>query len=418
MLFANERAVRARYPAELKSILSVAKAEESRRWLATWSGIEPGPTPLYALDGLAESLGVAKILLKDESVRSGLGSFKALGAPIALIHLIRRLWPGEGMDAQHLFTGAHRSSLRDFTVITATDGNHGKSLAAAARSAGCRCVIVLHANVRAEREETIAAFGADIVRVEGNYDQSVAAAARLAKANGWHVVSDTSYDGYEEVPRDVMQGYSTIAAEVVEAVNTQAAPGITHVFLQGGVGGLAAAIVSYFWQVYEDKRPAFVIVEPRQADCLYQSAVHGTAAKASGSIDSVMAGLACGEASPLAWRFLESGADFFMTVEDEDAVRAMRLLARGSATDAPILSGESGGAGLAGLMRLMQDPALSSQAGLSRNSNVLVLSTEGATAPAIYRDLVGEPAESVLARQKMFLGGEAGHRARSSAIAH
>ena len=411
MTFANKRAIRAHYPAELKSILSVAKAEESRRWLATWSGIEPGPTPLYALKGLAESLGLAQILLKDESVRSDLGSFKALGAPIALIHLIRRLWPDEGMDAQHLFTGAHASLLRDFTVTSATDGNHGKGLAAAARSMGCRCVIVLHANVRAEREAAIAAFGAEIVRVEGNYDESVAAAARLAKANGWYVVSDTSYDGYDEIPRDVMQGYSTIAAEVVDAVQTRAAPSITHVLLQGGVGGLAAAIVSHFWEVYEDKRPAVVIVEPRQADCLYQSAVQGTAAKASGSVDSVMAGLACGEASPLAWRFLESGADLFMTVEDEDAVQAMQLLAQGNATDPPIVSGESGAAGLAGLMHLMRDPALSNQAGLSRDSNVLLLNTEGATAPAIYRDLVGESAESVLARQKAFLDREAGHPA-------
>ena len=181
--------------------------------------------------------------------------------------------------------------------------------------------------------------------------------------------------------------------------------------LQGGVGGLAAAIVSHFWEVYEDKRPAVVIVEPRQADCLYQSAVQGTAAKASGSVDSVMAGLACGEASPLAWRFLESGADLFMTVEDEDAVQAMQLLAQGNATDPPIVSGESGAAGLAGLMHLMRDPALSNQAGLSHDSNVLLLNTEGATAPAIYRDLVGESAESVLARQKAFLDREAGHRA-------
>ena len=303
-------------PHQLESTLLLARVEESRRWLATWSGIE-------------------------------------------------------------LFAGDFKRLLRYVTVISATDGNHGKSLAAAARSIGCRCVIVLHANVRAEREEAIAAFGAEIVRVEGNYDQSVAAAARLAKANGWHVVSDTSYDGYEEIPRDVMQGYSTIAAEVVDGV-TRAARSITHVFLQGGVGGLAAAIVSYFRQVYEDKRPAFVIVEPRQADCLYQSAVHWTAAKASGSVDSVMAGLACGEASPLAW---------------------------------------PGAAGVAGLMRLMHDPALSSQAGLSRDSNVLLLNTEGATAPAIYRDLVGEPAESVLARQKVFLDREAGHGPRSSAIA-
>ena len=411
MLLVNKRAVRASYPADLKSILSVAKAAESKRWLMKWSGIKPNPTPLYQLGVLAESLGVAQILLKDESVRSDLGSFKALGAPIALIRLIQRLWPDARMDAQRLFAGAHSSLLRDFTVISATDGNHGKGLAAAARSVGCRCVIVLHANVRAEREEAIAAFGAEIVRVEGNYDESVAAAARLAKANGWHVVSDTSYEGYEEIPRDVMQGYGTIAAEVVECVKARAAPSITHVFLQGGVGGLAAAIASYFWEVYEDERPAVIIVEPRQADCLYQSAVQGTAARASGSVDSVMAGLACGETSPLAWRFLEASSDFFMTVEDEDAVQAMQVLAQGNAADPPIVSGESGAAGLAGLIRLMQDPALSHQTGLTRDSTVLLISTEGATAPEAYRELVGESAEDVLARQKAFLDRGAGHRA-------
>jgi diaminopropionate ammonia-lyase len=309
------------------------------------------------------------------------------------------------MDVKRLFAGAHESLLRDFTVISATDGNHGKGLAAAARSVGCRCVIVLHANVRAEREEAIAAFGAEIVRVEDNYDESVAAAARLAKSNGWHVVSDTSYEGYEEIPRDVMQGYGTIAAEVIESMETRAAPSITHVFLQGGVGGLAAAIVSYLWEVYEDKRPAVVIVEPRQADCLYQSAVKGTATKASGSVDSVMAGLACGETSPLAWRLLEAGADFFMTVEDGDAVQAMQVLAQGAVVDPPIVSGESGAAGLAGLIRLMQDPARANQAGLNRDSSVLLISTEGATAPAAYRELVGESAEDVLARQKAFLDG-------------
>jgi diaminopropionate ammonia-lyase len=404
ILFANKRAIRASYPADLESILSIAKANESRRWLASFSGINPGATPLFSLDDLARTLGVARILLKDESVRSPLGSFKALGAPIALVRLIRRLWPDETMDAPSLFAGAYRSLLRDFTVISATDGNHGKGLAAAARDIGCRCVIVLHANVRAEREDAIAALGAEIVRVEGNYDDSVMEAARLARANGWHVVSDTSYEGYEAIPRDVMQGYATIAAEVVEAMQTPTAPcaPITHVFLQGGVGGLAAAIVSYFWEACEEKRPAFIVVEPSQADCLYQSAVQGTAARVTGAIDSVMAGLACGEASPLAWRFLEPGADFFMTVEDEDAVQAMQALAQGNATDPPIVSGESGAAGLAGLTCLMHAPDLAREAGLGPDSSVLLISTEGATAPAAYREFVGESAEAVLARQNAF----------------
>jgi diaminopropionate ammonia-lyase len=402
MLIANPRATRASYPPELRAILSVARAQESREWLARWDGIRPGATPLHSLPGLAGELGLGQVLLKDESLRSRLGSFKALGAPVALVRLVMRLWPVEKLDARALFAGAHASLLRDFTVISATDGNHGRGLAAAARSLGCRCVIVLHAKVSAEREDAIAALGASIVRVPGNYDDSVEEAARLARDNGWHVVSDTSYEGYEEIPRDVMQGYGTIAAEVVEAVDAARTP-LTHVLLQGGVGGLPAAVASYLWEVYGERRPAIVVVEPEQADCLYQSALQGKPAKASGSVDSVMAGLACGETSPLAWRFLAEGADFFLTVRDDDAVEAMRLLARGNAADPPIVSGESGAAGLAGLLRLARDPELARRAGLDHDSRVLVVSTEGATAPGVYQQLVGESAASVLARQHAFL---------------
>jgi len=403
MLIANPRATRTAYPAELHAILSVARAQESRNWLAHWDEIRRGPTPLYALKGLAKALGLGQVLLKDESVRSGLGSFKVLGAPIALVRLAMRLWPQEKMDPQALFAGRHRALLRDFTVISATDGNHGRALAAAARSLGCRCVIVLHAHVSAEREHAIAACGAEIVRIAGNYDASVAQAAHLARANGWHVVSDTSYEGYEDIPRDVMQGYGTVAAEIVEAVAGSASPP-THVFLQGGVGGFPAAIVSYLWEAYGEQRPTIVVVEPEQADCLYQSALQGRPAKASGAVDSVMAGLACGETSPLAWRFLERGADWFMTVKDEEAVQAMQALARGEAEDLPVVSGESGAAGLAGLLQLMRRPGPASRAGLGRESSVLLVNTEGATAPAVYRQLVGVSAETVSSRQREFLG--------------
>jgi diaminopropionate ammonia-lyase len=306
LLIENRHSVRDAYPEDLRSIMSVAAAQESRKWLRTWAGISPGATPLRSLPGLATALGVSEVLLKDESVRSDLGSFKALGAPIALVRLIMRLLPEKRLDPIALFAGEYKSVLRDFTVISATDGNHGKGLAAAARSIGCRCVIVLHANVSVEREQAIAAYGAKIVRIKGNYDESVAEAARLANENGWHVVSDTSYDGYEEVPRDVMQGYGTVAAEIVETCEwkTGTAAPFTQVFLQGGVGGLAAGIVSYLWEIYGVARPTFVVVEPEQADCLYQSAIEGRAAKATGSVDSVMAGLACGETSPLDWRDL------------------------------------------------------------------------------------------------------------------
>jgi diaminopropionate ammonia-lyase len=400
MLIANSRATRDPYPEALGRILNVQSGNESRAWLAAWDLISADPTPLWDLNGAAAQLGVARIGLKDESFRSPLGSFKALGAPIALMRLIMRLWPMHEIDPKALIRGRYRETVTNLTVISATDGNHGKALAAAARSIGCHCVIVLHAHVSEEREAAIAAYGARIIRIAGNYDESVEHAAQLAKANGWHVVSDTSYEGYEAIPRDVMQGYGAIAAEVIEQSGaTQGEPAWTHVFLQGGVGGLAAGVASYLWEHDGVERPRFIVVEPRQADCLYQSAIAGQAAKATGSVDSVMAGLACGEASPLAWRILEACVDDFLLIDDEDAVDAMRRLAAGAGDDVPVVSGESGAAGLAGLVKLMRDPALARAAGLDANSRVLLISTEGATAPGVYAALVGESAEAVSARR-------------------
>lgn len=399
MLIANPRATRDAYPETLGKILNVNSGDESRAWLASWELISPEPTPLWDLSGAAALLGVARIGLKDESFRSPLGSFKALGAPIALMRLIMRLWPQQDIDPRKLIDGRYRERVTHLTVISATDGNHGKALAAAARSIGCHCVIVLHANVSAEREAAIAAYGARIVRIAGNYDESVEHAAQLAKTHGWHVVSDTSYEGYEAIPRDVMQGYGTIAAEVIE----QSGGAWTHVFLQGGVGGLAAGVASYLWERDGATRPRFIVVEPRQADCLYQSAVAGRAANATGSVDSVMAGLACGETSPLAWTILEQCVDNFMLIDDEDAVEAMRNLAAGAAGDVPIVSGESGAAGLAGLAKLMREPDLARAAGLDADSRVLLISTEGATAPGLYAELVGASAQAVAARRDAWL---------------
>ena len=399
MLIANPRATRHAYPQTLGNILNVKSGDESRAWLAGWELISPEPTPLWDLSGAAALLGVARIGLKDESFRSPLGSFKALGAPIALMRLIMRLWPLRDIDPRKLIEGRHREMVTNLTVISATDGNHGKALAAAARSIGCHCVIVLHANVSAEREAAIAAYGARIVRIAGNYDESVEHAAQLAKTNGWHVVSDTSYEGYEAIPRDVMQGYGTIAAEVIE----QSGSAWTHVFLQGGVGGLAAGVASYLWEHDGAARPRFIVVEPHEADCLYQSAVAGRAAKATGSVDSVMAGLACGETSPLAWKILEQCVDNFMLIDDADAIEAMRSLAAGAAGDVPIVSGESGAAGLAGLAKLMREPDLARAAGLDAGSRVLLISTEGATAPGLYAELVGASAQTVAARRDTWL---------------
>lgn len=413
MLFSNPRAVRGPYPAELQQLLSIARARESRAWLSAWKGLAPGATPLYWLPDLAAGLGVAGVAIKDEAVRSPLGSFKALGAPIALVRLILRLHAGRDLEPTAILSDRYASLLRDYTVISATDGNHGRGLAAAARDAGCRCVIVLHAHVSGEREQAIAAHGARIVRIDGDYDDSVREAARLADEHGWQVVSDTSYAGYEEIPRDVMQGYGTIADELAEqtGAGTGEPCAFTHVLLQGGVGGLAAGIVSYLWELHGARRPHCVVVEPRQADCLLQSAIVGHAARASGSVDSVMAGLACGETSPLAWRYLQPAVDDFLAVDDAAAVEAMRRLASGSERDIPLVAGESGAAGLAGLIALRGNAEWARQTRLDADARVLLINTEGATAPAVYEQLVGYSANAVLDRQTAWKNARPSRRA-------
>ncbi len=408
MLTSNTRAVRTPYPNDLKLILNIAAAHESRGWLSHWRLLRPHATPLWDMHGTAARLNLAHISIKDESARSPLGSFKALGAPIALVRLLQRQWPERQLDVAALLKGSYADLLSNLTVISATDGNHGRALAAAAQSVGCRCVIVLHADVSREREQAIAAFGAQIVRITGNYDESVTEAARLAAAYHWHVVSDTSYPGYVDIPRDVMQGYGIISAEIIEQTASQPEqPAFTHVVVQGGVGGLAAGVVSYLWEFHGRHRPRLIVVEPEQADCLFQSAVAGRPARATGSIDSVMAGLACGETSPLAWKFLEPSIDHFLTISDAAAVYAMRTLAAGQQGDVPIVAGESGAAGLAGLTVLMQDTAMARAVGLDHRSRVLLINTEGATAPSVYHSLVGEAAAAILKRQATWLMGTA-----------
>ncbi|WP_082778913.1 diaminopropionate ammonia-lyase [Burkholderia sp. PAMC 28687] len=404
MLQINANARRNDYDDSLRQILNIHAADESRAWLSAWDGLNAGPTPLWDLPDLASRLGVGSIRVKDEGHRSPLGSFKALGAPIALMRLIKRLFQGHDLDAAKLIDRHYTTLLRNLTVISATDGNHGRALAAAARSIGCRCVIVLHKHVNDERRLAIAALGAEIVQIEGNYDESVKEAARLAKKNAWHVVSDTSYDGYETIPRDVMQGYGTIAAEAIEQNDGRP---YTHVFIQGGVGGLAAGVTSYFAERDGEQRPRFIIVEPDQAECLYQSVLRGHAAHATGSVDSVMAGLACGETSPLAWRFLSVLADAFMTVSDETAIEAMRILAAGSTRDIPVVAGESGAAGLAGLIQATGNAKERVALALDEHSHVLLLNTEGATAPALYRQLTSLRAEDVLHAQRQWQGAQA-----------
>ncbi|MBY6206215.1 MULTISPECIES: diaminopropionate ammonia-lyase [Halomonas] len=369
---------------------------EIRRW--------PGyaPTPLVGLDGLAKACGVAVIDYKDEAERFSLKSFKALGGAYAVLRLIKRRL-GEAVTSDALMRGEYRTALEGLTVCCATDGNHGRSVAWGASQFGVRCVIYLHATVSEGREQAIADFGAEIRRVPGNYDDSVRQAAEDAAEYGWCVVSDTSYPGYMDVPRDVMQGYSVMVDEAVAQMRQPP----THCFVQGGVGGLAAATLAQLWEAYGAERPRLVVVEPERAACLLASAEAGRPVAVEGELDTLMAGLACGEVSLLAWEVLDEGVDDYVAVSDEAAVEVMQLLAAGVAGDSPLVAGESAVAGLAGLLIAQQDPELGARLGLTAESRVLLIGSEGATDDDVYRELVGSSADEV--RSGQFRAREVGH---------
>ncbi|MBN8900435.1 MAG: diaminopropionate ammonia-lyase, partial [Rhodospirillales bacterium] len=315
--------------------------------------------------------------------RFGLGSFKALDSDYAVANLLTNALARSGVAAAassaDLAAGRYRAATEAITVTCATDGNHGRSVAWGAQRFGCRCVIFVHATVSQGRVDAIARYGAEVRRVAGTYDDSVREAARQAEAEGWFVVSDTSYAGYTEVPRDVMQGYRLMADE---AADQWTGPAPTHVFIQGGVGGVAAA-VSVQMRARFSPAPALVVVEPDRAACLLASAELGEPTAVAGDLDTLMAGLACGEPSLLAWQELERGAQAFMAVPDEAAVACMRLLA-----DQGVVAGESGVAGLVGCLLAAADPAARATLGLGAESRVLAFSTEGATDPELYRTLV------------------------------
>ena len=361
-------------------VLPAAGFRRAKRAITGWDGYRP--TPLRDLSGLG---GLRTLRLKDEAGRFGLGSFKALGGAYAVANLLAgelsRSGVARSASSADLAAGRYRDATAAITVTCATDGNHGRSVAWGAQRWGCRCVIFVHATVSRGRVESIAGYGAEVRRVPGTYDDAVRAASDAAAANGWHVVSDTSWPGYTEVPREVMQGYRLMADE---AADQWGGDPPTHIFIQGGVGGVAAA-VSVQARARFDPAPALIVTEPDRAACLLASAELGALTAVPGNLDTVMAGLACGEPSLLAWQELERAAAAFMAIPDAAAVACMRLLA-----DHGIVSGESGVAGLAGCLLALADPAARAALGLGPDSRVLTFSTEGATDPEVYARLIND----------------------------
>jgi diaminopropionate ammonia-lyase len=368
----NDRPMRFRInPFRLREVLPAPDRSAVRRFHRSLAGYRP--TPLVELPGLAGSVGVGRILLKDESHRFGLNAFKGLGASWAIHRLLEQ--------------GASLT-----TVATATDGNHGRAVAWTARQLGLKAVIFMTSHTAPARIEAIRAEGARVEIVDGTYDEAVQACAARSAEAGWQVVADVGYEGYLEIPAWITEGYGTILDEVEDQLAQSRWPQPDVVMVQAGVGGLAAAVVNHYASRADG--PAIATVEPTDADCLLTSALTADAnpAVSGGSQRSLMACLNCGTVSLTAWPVLRRGVDLFVSVEDRYAEEAMRRLGRPERGDPRIVAGESGAAGLAGLLALMShEPfrAARDAVGLGGQSVVMLINTEGATDPASYRRIVG-----------------------------
>ena len=349
------------------------------------------PTPLVALGQLARRLGLGGIWLKDESRRFGLKAFKILGASYAVCAtLAERLALPRPLDFDAFREDGVRRRLSALTLMAASDGNHGAAVAWMAARLGCRCRILLPRGTAASRYTAIRQLGGEAVAVDGNYDAAVAQAAREAQQRQGLLIQDTDWQGYEDIPRRVMQGYLTLFAEAF----AQMAPALpSHVFVPCGVGALAASLQAYLVEKYGAQRPRLIVVEAAAADCYYRSMAAGGEAivPVEGDLFTCMAGLACGVPSHLGWSILRRWADAFASCPDAVALEAMPPLAFPDPPDPPVEAGECGAVTLGCLQHLMQpqNGQERSRLALGPAARILLFSTEGATDPETYRRAVG-----------------------------
>ena len=365
------------YGPDREKILNREAHEDAWGEISSWEGYTP--TPLQDLSGIAGGLGIGTLWYKDEGQRLGLGSFKALGGIYGVYRVLQDFVEQEtgrlGLSSRDLAAPSFAQLLSEFTVTCASAGNHGRAVARGAEMFGCRSVVFLPSHTSSHRMEAIRELGARTVPVEGTYDDAVDMAAREADRNGWSVVADTTYPGYVDVPRFIMQGYTVLVREVLEQLPEGETP--THVFLQAGVGGLAAAVTGHLWEHLGRNRPRVVIVEPAEADCLLESSLHASPTPSTGMLRTSMDCLACRNVSALAWEILAEGADAFLTIPDYAAAAAVDTLRRGTGGDSVVRTQPSGAAGFAGLIAANFEPTLAGPLGLGKASKVLIIGSEG-----------------------------------------
>ena len=382
----NEKAAERR---EDISFFNVEEAGKARKFHNTFSMYQE--TPLVSLQNLAEKLQVKSIYLKDESKRFGLNAFKVLGASYAIANEIGRRIGKEitELSAESILSKETKEKIGDITFVTATDGNHGRGVAWTANKLGQKSVVYMPKGSALERLENIRAEGAEAEITDMNYDDAVRLAQKMAEEKGWIVVQDTAWEGYEDIPRWIMQGYTTMGHEIMEQIPEKP----THIFLQAGVGSMAGAMTGFFSNLYKEDKPIIVIVEPAKADCLFQTAKadDGKLHTVTGDMDTIMVGLACGEPCTIGWDVLKGYADAFIRCPEYAAADGMRILASPVKGDTAVTAGESGAAAFGCMANILMDQDLAEWKKLLKldgNAKILCISTEGDTDQKNYQDVV------------------------------
>jgi len=344
------------------NVLPKNDIDEAYNVISRWDNYSP--TPLISLNKLSEKLGLNKIFYKDESKRFHLKSFKALGGAYA----VEKVTKGN----------------KEVVVSTATAGNHGRSVAWGSKKLGLKCKIFISQYVSAFRAEAMRSFGADVIRVEGNYDNSLKECIKQSKQNNWQIVQDVAWHDYKLVPKLTMAGYSVMMKEISEQINNQQ---ISHIILQAGVGGMAAAMVAGVAR-YLDHIPKVIIVEPESAACVLESIKVGKIEKISIKKESLMGGMSCGEVSLVPWQILNNSVSYCVTVSDYYISQTVKLLANCEFSDKKIIGGECSTPGIISLVGLCNDVEIRKKINLNEDSNVLLFGCEGDTDEELYQKLL------------------------------
>ena len=345
---------------------SLSKKEIDDAYLSIKEWDAYSPTPLINLNKLSQELNLNKIFYKDESKRFDLKSFKALGGAYA----VQKISKGNN----------------NIVVSTATAGNHGRSVAWGARRLGLKCKIFISEFVSDARGQAMANLGAEVIKVKGNYENSLIECIKQSTENGWQIVQDVAWDNYLLVPKYTMAGYSVMMKEVVDQLDNNE---ITHIILQAGVGGMAAAMIAGIAR-YLTKIPITVVVEPDSAACVLESIKSGKIEKIDIKRESLMGGMSCGEVSLVPWEILKNSVKYCISLPDDDIAKTMKLLGNASFSEEKIIAGENSAPGVISLIASCEDQKIKKDLDLNSNSNVLVIGCEGDTDQEMYKKLVNE----------------------------